>query len=241
MTIGWELKSNDKRGDDFMKKKLYSIIFMALFFLAASAFYFEGSTDNVIANQDPIVSDEVPKLEKDITKEQNIGQSEIGNNKDKGTQNETIKQEDTSEELKEPEEIIENKTEPSVPEENKSEDIIEMGGYLYVNIMHETKFKHLINVAQKYDSKLYAVPNTDLFAIVKNGEPILHKSTGISSVSVSLAPLLVDVFSGDGFVYKGITENINFVAETGAKVNVEFSQYEAYSIYQKDGWITVSW
>lgn len=107
--------------------------------------------------------------------------------------------------------------------------------------MDVAKFQHLINVANKYDSKLYAVPNTDLFAIVKNGEPIFHKSTGFSSTPLNSSALLKDVFNGDGFIYKGISENIDFVSETSAKVTVEFEQRQGYTIYQKDGWIVVSW
>lgn len=220
-----------------MKKKLYSIIFMSLLFLTASAFHFEGAPDNVVANQDPIV----PKLENENLEKQNIDQLEIESNLDNGIQNETSKQEDLNQEFDDSKKGIESKDEPIVVDENKVEDTIEIGGYLYVNLMKDSKFKHLISVAQKYDSKLYGVPNTDIFAIVKNGEPIFHKSTGVASASIEWVPLLVDVFSGDGFVYKGITENINFVAETGAKVKVEFAEYEGYSIYQKDNELIVSW
>ncbi len=111
-----------------------------------------------------------------------------------------------------------------------------------MNIMNNKKFQHLINTALKYNSTLYAVPNTDLFAIFKNGKMIYSYSTGIASAPSGYSELLKEVFSGEGFMYKGVAENIDFVKETSAKVSVKFSRYEAYTIYKnQDGWITLSW
>ncbi|MBX9974435.1 hypothetical protein [Cytobacillus firmus] len=232
-----------------MKSKLYSIIFMALFLLVAGAFYYEGAPENVAANQEPVLSNESMQLEMGSIDEKNLESEKAENPKEiqkeitkkqeaKKVLNEKIKE--TNEE-KENEKVIETDTEPIVEEEDVLEDSIEIGGYQYVNFMDVAKFQHLINVANNYDSKLYAVPNTDLFAIVKNGEPIFHKSTGFSSAPISSSALLKDVFNGDGFIYNGIPENIDFVSETSAKVTVEFEQRQGYSIYLQDGWIVVSW
>ncbi|WP_436373745.1 hypothetical protein [Cytobacillus sp. BC1816] len=232
-----------------MKCKLYSIIFMALFLFAAGAFYYKGAPENVAANQEPVFSNESMQLEKGSMDEKNVELEKDENPKEiqkeltkkqeaKEVLNEEIKEQN---EENENEKVIETETEPAVEKERELEDSIEIGGYQYVNFMDDTKFQHLINIANKYDSELYAVPNTDLFAIVKNGEPILHKSTGFSSTPLSSSALLKDVFNGDGFIYKGLSENIDFVSETSAKVTVEFEQRQGYTIYQKDGWIVVSW
>ncbi|MDM5228363.1 hypothetical protein QUF73_19740 [Cytobacillus sp. NJ13] len=232
-----------------MKSKLYSIIFMALFLLIAGAFYYEGAPENVAANQEPDLSNESMQLEIGSMDEKNLESEKAENPKEiqkeitkKHEEKEVLNKEikETNEE-KENEKVIETDTEPIVEEEDVLEDSIKIGGYQYVNFMDVAKFQHLINVANKYDSKLYAVPNTDLFAIVKNGEPIFHKSTGFSSTPLNSSALLKDVFNGDGFIYKGISENIDFVSETSAKVTVEFEQRQGYTIYQKDGWIVVSW
>lgn len=232
-----------------MKSKLYSIIFMALSLLAVGAFYYKGAPENVAANQEPVLINESKQLAKGSMDEKNVESDKDENPKE--IQKELTKKQDAKEvvneeikeknEEKENKKVIETETEPAVEKERELEDSIEIGGYQYVNFMDDTKFQHLINIANKYDSELYAVPNTDLFAIVKNGEPIFHKSTGFSSTPLSSSALLKDVFNGDGFIYKGISENIDFVLETSAKVTVEFEQRQGYTIYQKDGWIVVSW
>ncbi|MEK3853453.1 hypothetical protein [Cytobacillus sp. FSL H8-0458] len=229
-----------------MKKKWYSIIFMVTFLLAACAFSNKGAPDNAVAGSSEVNTSDVSEREAGILEKQNKEHQEavIINQ----TQTETAEQNDLNKESNGTD--ISDETKPQikpldkeekVSEEKAPEDKIEIDGYQYVSVMDETKFQHLINVAKKYDSKLYAVPNTDLFAIIKSGEPILYKSTGVTSVPVNRVSLLKDVFSGEGFLYKGIPENIDFVKNTGAKVTVEFSQYEAYSIFLKDGWIYVSW
>ncbi|KON86253.1 hypothetical protein AF332_05055 [Sporosarcina globispora] len=71
---------------------------------------------------------------------------------------------------------------------------------------------------------------------------IYSSSTGYAAAPSGYSELLKEVFTGEGFVYEGMTENINFVKETRAKVSVEFTRHQAYTIDQKeDGWITVSW
>lgn len=86
------------------------------------------------------------------------------------------------------------------------------------------------------------VQDTDLYPMFKNGEIIYNSSTGYSAAPSGFSELLKEVFTGEGFVYEGMNENIDFVKKTGAKVSVEFTRHQAYTIDQKeDGWIKVSW
>ncbi|MCS0826778.1 hypothetical protein NX029_22865 [Cytobacillus firmus] len=104
------------------------------------------------------------------------------------------------------------------------------------------RLQHIINIAAKYGSKLYVVQDTDLYAMFKNGEMIYNSSTGYSAAPSGFSELLKEVFTGEGIVYEGMNENIDFVKKTGAKVSVEFTRHKAFTIDQKeDGWITVSW
>jgi hypothetical protein len=54
--------------------------------------------------------------------------------------------------------------------------------------------------------------------------------------------MLKELYSGEGFLYEGVLENIELVNKTGAKVTVEFDRYQAYSISKREnGWILLSW
>lgn len=110
-------------------------------------------------------------------------------------------------------------------------------------LVEDEKFAHLINVAKKYDAKLYAIPYTDLFAIVKeDGTPIFHKSTGFSSAKLNDPDILYDVFSNHGEDTEAIAQGIQHVIETGEEVTVESTtEPYGYAIFQMDDWIAVSW
>lgn len=64
-------------------------------------------------------------------------------------------------------------------EEIPAEDSIIIGDSEYINLMHEAKFQDWINVAVKYGAALYAIPYSDVFAIVKDGEVLVGMSTGL--------------------------------------------------------------
>lgn len=98
-----------------------------------------------------------------------------------------------------------------------------------------------MNVAAKYGSKLYVVQDTDLYAMFKNGEMIYNSSTGYSAAPPGFSELLKEVFTGEGFVYEGMNENIDFVKKLGQRLVLNLRD-KAYTFDQKeDGWITVSW
>lgn len=110
-------------------------------------------------------------------------------------------------------------------------------------LVEDQKFAHLINVAEKYEAKLYAIPYSDVFAIVKeDGTPIFHKSTGYAAAKLNEPDILYDVFSNYGDDAEDIANGIQQVIDTGEDVTVE-GTYEpyGYAIFQRDDWIAVSW
>ncbi|MFK4997910.1 hypothetical protein ACI2OX_12125 [Bacillus sp. N9] len=107
-------------------------------------------------------------------------------------------------------------------EQSVEEDTFTLDGSVYERIVSEEKFSHWIEVAERYDSKLYAIPFSDVFAIVKDKTPIVHMSTGVAAAEVKNAEILKELFSRDGFEeYEGIVENIDTVSETGKKYRLQ--------------------
>ncbi|WP_436373761.1 hypothetical protein [Cytobacillus sp. BC1816] len=241
-----------------MKGKIPIIILTAVSLSAVGAFYYGGAPKETNANGKELVSNEIPQSQKyaeykDGDTEKFMESKEIPPaNKvvTKGSEA-TEKLEETGEVVKSSENkerITEkNKDANDETKENEEEKVatIKYGDLVYVEIIdvsENNRLKHIMNVAAKYGSKLYVVQDTDLYAMFKNAEMIYTSSTGYASASSGYSELLKEVFTGEGFVYEGMTENIDFVKKTGAKVSVEFTRHKAYTIDQKeDGWITVSW
>ncbi len=219
-------------------KKIYSVIFMALFLATAGAFYMEGAPQDATASDKKAEEVQSEKQEEtaNLTQEENETVTAKG---------ESFK--DKKEQLTEPaEKEVEPSQEPAIEEEaaptkSKEQDTIKIRDNIYVNIMDSEKFAHMSRTAAKYGAKLYALPNSDLFVIAKDGEPIVYMSTGVKSAPVAYADLLAELFAEGYDEYKRLSENILFSAETGAKVSVDFGDYIAYGIDVKDGWIRVSW
>lgn len=125
-------------------------------------------------------------------------------------------------------------------EEPKAE--INIDGAVYVNIMDEEKFASISNIAAKYDAVLYAIPYSDVFAIVKDETPIFFMSTGVASTKTEDVNILMDFFSREEFRdYTGLVEDFHTFIENGNEINVDLGNYMQYSIFEEDGWIYVFW
>lgn len=128
-------------------------------------------------------------------------------------------------------------------EEIPAEDSIIIGDSEYINLMHEAKFQDWINVAVKYGAALYAIPYSDVFAIVKDGEVLVGMSTGVASAAPNHTDILCDLMADKGESSEEIIEGVNQVAETGESVQLVGPQEfdDDFSIEKQDEWIVVSW
>jgi hypothetical protein len=219
-----------------MKTKLVFIIFGALFLSTAGAFYYEGAPEEAGAAEKTYIAVKEAEPLKDF-------------NGDEELVNESVESEDQAAVLSE-KEATESKDKFTEPNEDvqanqekaESKDSIQYGDSLYVNVMNESKYQRQAKIAKKYGTELYAVPSTDLFAYFKGNEMVISKSTGVASANPQYVEMLKELYSGVGFLYVGVIENIDLVNKTGAKVTVEFDPYQAYSISKKEnGWILLSW
>lgn len=211
-----------------MKTKAAFAIFGALLLSSVGGFYYGGAPDHAGASEKTYIMEKETKLPDEINSKERINREE--NNKDGEAEGENNGQP----EVEAAESSIENKTPPK--------DTIQYGDSLYVNIMNEPKYQRQAKIAHKYGTELYAVSGTDLFAYFKGKEMVIGKSTGVASASPQYVEMLKELYSGEGFLYEGVSENIDFVNKTGAKVSVEFDRYEAYTISKKEnGWIELSW
>lgn len=133
--------------------------------------------------------------------------------------------------------------ESSGPEETLAEDSIIIGDSKFINLMHEEKFQDWINVADKYGAKLYAVPYSDVFAIVKNQEVLVGMSTGVASAAPNYIDILCYLMVDKGESAEKIIEGIKHVAQTGESVQIVGPQEfgDDFSIVKQDERIVVSW
>lgn len=203
---------------------------MAGFFAAAGAFYYEGAPEEVAAVQEEkkVVNEQQEKDSSDeIIPEAKEETSAVGKNEEK------------------PAEIKESQNNPVIDkaEPDKTEqdgEMIELDGEMYQLIMDEKKYSnivHLIKAAKEYDSKLYGIPNSDVFAVLKDGKVISSFSVGSMSVLPEHADFAKIKLSG----YKGINHNIDLVNETHGKVTVEWSESAFYNIEYRNGWIVINY
>lgn len=141
--------------------------------------------------------------------------------------------------------LLQEPTEPVVEEkeETPAADSIMIGDSKYINMMQEEKFQDWINVAVKYGASLYAIPYSDVFAIVKDGEVLVGMSTGVASATQDHIGILCDLMVDKGESSEKIIEGIKQVTQTGETVQLVGPQefgYD-YSIEKQDEWIVVSW
>ncbi|MEH7252794.1 hypothetical protein V7111_11770 [Neobacillus niacini] len=130
-----------------------------------------------------------------------------------------------------------------VKEETPAEDFIMIGDSKYINLMHEEKFQDWINVAVKYGATLYAIPYSDVFAIVKDEEVLVGMSTGVSSAALNNIDILCDLMVDKGESAEKMIEGIKHVAQTGESVQLVGPQEydDDFSIVKQDEWIVVLW
>jgi hypothetical protein len=121
-------------------------------------------------------------------------------------------------------------------EEKPAADSIIIGDSEYINMMHEEKFQDWISVAEKYGAALYAIPYSDVFAIVKDEEVLVGMSTGVASAAPNHLDILSDVMVHKEEASEKIIESINTVAQTGESIHGD-----GFSIEMQDDWIVVSW
>lgn len=128
-------------------------------------------------------------------------------------------------------------------EETPAEDSIIIGDSEYINLMHEEKFQDWITVAEKYGAALYAIPYSDVFAIVKDEEVLVSMSTGVVSAAPNHIDILCDLMVDKGESSGKIIEGIKHVAQTGESVQVTGPQEfgDDFSIQKQDEWTVVSW
>ncbi|MEH7180113.1 hypothetical protein [Neobacillus vireti] len=133
--------------------------------------------------------------------------------------------------------------EPVEPEEPLVEDYVMIGDSKYINLMQEEKFQDWINVAEKYGAALYAIPYSDVFAIVKEGEVLVGMSTGVASAAPNNIDILCDLMVDKGDATEEIIEGIKQVAETGESVQLNGPQEfgDDFTIEKLEEWIVVSW
>jgi hypothetical protein len=136
-------------------------------------------------------------------------------------------------------------TEPLVEEkeETPAEDSIMIGDSKYINMMQEEKFQDWINVAVKHGATLYAIPYSDVFAIVKDEEVLVGMSTGVASATPNHIDILCDLMVDKGESAEKVIEGIKQVAQTGESVQVVGPQEfgDDYSIEKHDEWVVISW
>ncbi|MEH6991472.1 hypothetical protein V7075_02045 [Neobacillus drentensis] len=128
-------------------------------------------------------------------------------------------------------------------EEIPAENFIMIGDEKYINMMQEEKFQDWINVAVKYGATLYAIPYSDVFAIVKDGEVLVGMSTGVASAAPNHIDTLCDLMVDKGESAEKIIEGIKHVAQTGESVQLVGPQEfdDDFSIEKQDEWVVVSW
>ncbi|MCM3601389.1 hypothetical protein M3175_11650 [Robertmurraya korlensis] len=126
-------------------------------------------------------------------------------------------------------------------EEASIPDSIELFGSTYEKVTDE-KFSVYINVASELEAGFYAIPNSDVFAIVKNGEVLFQMSTGIKAIPMTNVELLILIFekTGELNLVGPIVDDIRKVASTGETISVEGENYTGYSVFIQDEWILVS-
>lgn len=214
-------------------KKWYAVLLMSGFFAAAGAFYYEGAPEEVSADQEK---------RKVLNEQQEKEPSEESISEVKEETSDTGKNEEKPAEIKNGQNNPEvGKPKPNAETEAEQEnEMIDINGEMYELIMDEKKYSnivHLIKAAKEYDSKLYGIPNSDVFAVLKDGKVISSFSVGSMSVLPEHAEFAKIKLSG----YKGIGFNIDLVIETHGKVTVEWSESAFYNIEYRNGWIVLNY
>jgi len=218
-----------------MKTKLSFVIFGALFLSAVGAFYYEGAPEDAGAAEKTYIAEKEAESLIEVNSDVELDKENVESENKAAVVSEKEAAESKDKLTKSKEDVQTNQ------EKAESNDSIQYGDSLYVNVMSEPKFQRQAKIAKKYGTELYAVTSTDLFAYFKGNEMVISKSTGVASANPQYVDMLKELYSGEGFLYEGVIENIDFVNKNGAKVTVEFDRHEAYTIKKENGWILLSW
>lgn len=219
-----------------MKTKLAFVIFGALFLSTAGAFYYEGVPEEAGASEKTYIAEKEAKSLKEVNSDEELVNESV-ESEDKAAVVSEKEANESKDKVTEPKEEVQTNQEKA-----ESKNTIQYGDSLYVHVMNEPKYQRQAKIAKKYGTELYAVPRTDLFAYFNGKEMVISKSTGVASANPQYVEMLKELYSGEGFLYEGVIENIDFVNKNGARVTVEFDRYEAYTISKKEnGWILLSW
>lgn len=235
-----------------MKKKYWVIILMSLFFLATSAFHFDGTNNHANANKDVNGLDSKDNNEEEVngrSDDEPINEDQridlISENSSQTTENQPenypeVPNEQTDQENK-PNQQDSLDSDPSTSK-NETVDNITINGSVYKLIMDEKQYPNLvayIEVARQHEAKLYGIPDSDVLAIIKDGEQIASMSTGVRGVLPKYVDVVRGLFSEE---YKGIQDNIDLVLETGATVTVVFPNSNVgYSIELREEYLVINY
>ncbi|MCS0787101.1 hypothetical protein NX021_02890 [Cytobacillus firmus] len=254
-----------------MKRKMYSIIFMVLFFIAAGAFYFEGAPNNTVANQDTMVEESKDIENNKIVEEMPESLEGEAPPKDSVEKNKVIKQNETETENSKP--IVKETNSPKIispQDDDEQEDVnkdtetedattqeentntnsnpkapantITLDGTLYELTMDETKYSNLTHLI-----KIARNYDALLYGIpFSDGFVMMKEGERICNIGlgfISTKPAYADIIKAKlADSHKNIGENIDFVLETGATITVEWeSTHFFYKISIKDGWLQVNY
>jgi len=220
-----------------MKSKFYAIIIMSFVLFIAGAIGHEGLHSNATQQESSDILEHPQKSNSELSKSLVLEEPVIENEKSETVSYIEKDSESTvvTEKLATNEVTLNNKDNELLPDE------VTIDGTIFINIMNEEKFSDLSQLARKYNAGLYAIPESDVFAIVKEGNPIFFMSTGVKSALKEYSELLTESLAFSGFEnLEEVRENLNTVLETGKEVNVG-DGYEGYSIFQEDEWVYVSW
>ncbi|MBS4217587.1 hypothetical protein KHA96_04570 [Bacillus sp. FJAT-49711] len=217
-----------------MKTKFYAILIMSFVLFIAGAIGHEGLHSKATQQEisDILVHPQKnnSELNKNLVLKDSVTVKVETVSSVKGIESETTVEKTTPEDV-----ASVNDDESLLPKE------VTIDGTIFINIMNEEKFSDLSQLARKYNAGLYAIPESDVFAIVKEDNPIFFMSTGAKSALKDYSDLLSESLAFSGFEnLEEVRNNLNSVLETGKEVNI-VDGYEGYSIFQEDEWVYVSW
>lgn len=207
-----------------LKNNLSAFLLSLLLILSAGVFYYEGAPVPVEAKEQQenvsseVKLDEEPQAEtlKDEAKEE----QPVGPEKDEQQSRE--KQEDRKQGQK--------------SESNNKEQTITIYGETYHLMMDDPNAKS-VKAAQSIGADFYAIPQSDVAALVKDGEVIANMSVGTMRILPEYKEFVSNYIQHHK--ERGIGENIDLVLNTGAKVHAEFENYSYYLLSLEDGYLIV--
>ncbi|RIW31842.1 hypothetical protein D3H55_14560 [Bacillus salacetis] len=226
-----------------MKKKLSFVVFFTVLFLAVGAFHYQGTKSTVSATNGVSGGsvEQQKESESTVSGEADGDMVEKQAAEKNNTPDETTDVTPDSSSAVEENDSVEEK--PSEAEQSSSErETVMVGNEEYVDITDMKKFKDLAEFAQKHGARLYAIENSDCFAVIKGEEPLLFFSVGTVSAGVEDIAVLKDYMAFHGYSEEtGIAGNIDVAAESGAKVDVNFNDGAGYYIFKEGNTIIINW